>query len=205
MAKKYRFKGFRNIYFAPIDQTTGEYQKPVRILGGKSISGDLKYELEEFESDDVIDDQEYYFAGGEGKLSLKSLLPEDYELLFGSTVDAGGVAVRSTDVAPAGALLFERQLRGAVGKRLYCVYNVKFAPTGFNAESSGQGAGETNDELTFAIGEGEDNLIIYTLDTNLASPEQITKSQTWYTEIQVPGVSTAETLLNMKMKNKDLE
>lgn len=196
-AKKLRLKGFKNVHFAKTG-VAGAYEVPTHLTGGKKVNIELKYESEDFESDDMIDEQEYIFMGGDGGLTLKSLLPDEYELLFGNTVDGGEVAIRTTDIAPNGALLFERQKRNSNAKRLYVIYNTKFAPSAIAAESAGKGGGDIDEELKFAIGEADDNLVVYFIDTDIATPAQKTKIDKWYTEVQFPG--TTETSQTLKLK-----
>lgn len=203
-AKKLRLKGFRNVHFSKIG-VDGAYEVPTHMTGGKKVNVELKYESEDFESDDMIDEQEFIFLGGEGGLNLKSLLPSEYELLFGNTVDGGEVAIRTTDIAPNGALLFERQKRNSHHKRLYVIYNTKFAPSAIAAESAGKGGGDIDEELKFSIGEAEDNLVVYFLDTDLATEAQKTKIAKWYTEVQYPGTTEQSQVLKLKqtMKKED--
>lgn len=197
-AKKLRLKGFRNVHFAKIGVGARAYEVPTLMTGGKKVNIELKYESEDFESDDMIDEQEYIFMGGDGSLSLKSLLPEEYELLFGNTVDGGEVAIRTTDIAPNGALLFERQKRNSNAKRLYVIYNTKFAPSAIAAESAGKGGGDIDEELKFAIGEADDNLVVYFIDTDIATEAQKAKIDKWYEEVQFPGTSEASQTLKLK-------
>ncbi|WP_312288156.1 major tail protein [Terrisporobacter sp.] len=192
MSKKLRLKGFRNVHYAKF--TEGVFEAPVHLTGGKKVNIELKYESEEFESDDMIDEQEYIFAGGEGTLTLKSLLPSEYELLFGNTVDGGEVAIRTTDIASNGALIFERQLRNSHHKRLYVIYNVKFAPSSISAESVGKGGGDIDEELTFSVGESSDNLVVFFLDTLNATESQTAKIDKWFTAVQSPGQAETQVL-----------
>ena len=195
-AKKLRLKGFRNVHFAKISDAG--YEVPVHITGGKKVNIELKYESEDFESDDMIDEQEYIFMGGDGGLTIKSLIPSEYELLFGNTVDGGEVAIRTTDIASNGALLFERQKRNSNHKRLYAIYNTKFAPSAIAAESAGKGGGDIDEELKFSIGEADDNLVVYFLDTDLATEAQKTKIAKWYKEVQYPGASESSQTFKLK-------
>ncbi|MDB2049343.1 major tail protein [Clostridium perfringens] len=203
VAKK-RLKGFRNVHFAPVGIGNIKYIPPVRLEGGKKVNIELKYELEEFESDDMIDEQEYIFVGGDGTLVLKSLTPAEYKTLFGNTVNGGEVAIRTTDISPNGALLFERQIRGTREKRLYVVYNTKFAPSAIAAESVGKGGGEIDEELSLSVGEGEDNLVVFFLDTLNATPAQKAKIAKWYTEVQFPSADEVESQV-MKVNTKKKE
>lgn len=201
-AKKLRLKGFRSVHFAPLE-TGNTYAVPVNLTGGKKVNIELKYESEDFESDDIIDEQEYIFMGGDGSLTLKSLLPSEYELLFGNSVNGGEVAIRTSDIAPNGALLFERQKRNSKDKRLYAIYNTKFAPSAIAAESAGKGGGDIDEELKFAIGEANDNLVVYFLDTDLATTAQKAKAAKWYTEVQFPDASEEAQTYKLKKSMKE--
>lgn len=202
-AKKMRLKGFRNVHFAKI--TDEGYDTPVPLTGGKKINVELNYESEEYESDDMIDEQEYIFTGGEGTLSLKSLLPSEYALLFSNEVNDGEVAIRTSDIPANGALLFERQKRNSRDKRLYVIYNSKFAPSAIAAESVGKGGGEIDDELKFSIGEIDDNLLIFFIDTDIASEQQKNKIENWYKKVQLPGVNEGLQSLGVKETKGKLE
>lgn len=192
--KKTRLRGFKNIHFAPLT-IEGAYATPVHLPGAKKFEASLKYELEQYESDDIIDEQSYKFQGGEGKQSLKSLTPEEHEVLFGNYVDDEMVIVRSTDQAPQGAILYERQLSGTPYKRLYCLYNAKFAPSQLAAESMGLGTKEIDEELTFTVGEGPDNIIYISIDTDSTKPGHAEIIKNWYKQVYIPTAEEAVQML----------
>lgn len=205
MKKKTRLKGLKKIHYAPISDSG--FAIPTHLTGAKKLEATLDYELEQRESDDVIDDQEYIFKGGNGKVSLKSLTPDEYKVLFSNAMKEGLVAVKTTDIAPQGALMFERQFVGSSHKRLYCIFNVKFAPSSLSAESCGDGTKEIDDELEFAIGEFEDNYVYIFVDTDTDNAQVKALITKWYTA--VPTVEEIETILNaspegveMKAKSK---
>ncbi|MGL5507206.1 MAG: major tail protein [Paraclostridium sp.] len=200
MKKKTRLKGLRKIHFAAI--AANGFATPLHLTGAKKLEAALDYELEQRESDDIIDEQEYIFKGGSGKLNLKSMTPQEYKEMFNNAVGDGLVAVKTTDEAPQGALLFERQFSKGGHKRLYCIYNVKFAPSSINAESCGDGTKEIDEELEFAVGEFEDNYIYITLDTDTTDAEELALISTWYTE--VPPIEAIKAIVN-KAKNAKLK
>lgn len=180
--KKKRLGGFRNIHMANLVE--GVYADPVAIKGGKSINAELNYEQEEFESDDEVDYSEFIFTGGEGTLALASLIPEEYTVIFGNKKVKGGVAVKTSDLSPNNAIMFERQKKDRVNKRLYVIYNTKFAPSSIKAESAAKIGNEEIDELKYSVG-SNDGLIYHFIDTDdpTVTQDQITN---WYTEVQMP-------------------
>lgn len=188
MKKKTRLKGFKNIHFAPF--VDGTFETPVQLPGAKKLEASLNYELEQRESDDRIDEQNYIFKGGEGTVSLKSLTPAEYKVLFSNTVNDEFVAVRTTDIAAQGALLYERRFTESNQRRLYCIFNVKFAPSSLAAESCGDGTKEIDEELTFSVGEHDDNLVYVMLDTDTTKPNLQALINKWYT--QVPTIPTED-------------
>lgn len=189
MKSKTRLKGLRNIHFA--SNKTGTFVTPVHLSGAKKIESELKYELEQRESDNIIDEQEYVFTGGEGKLVLKSLTPIEHEALFDNETLDELVIVRTTDNAPSGALLFERNFAKSHHKRLYCIFNTLFAPCSLQGESSGKGTVELDEELSFSVGEYDDNVVYIFLDTDTTNPELLKLVETWYTKVPtIPEIAT---------------
>lgn len=185
--KKKLLKGLKNIHFAPF--VDGEFTTPVKIENAKSIEATLNYESDSDWGDDVQIDSEFNFAGGEGKFSVLGLTKEEFNALFASTIVKGGIAVKTTDVSPEGAFLFERGKRSSTHKRLYAIYVCKCSPAGISAEGIEEGKGETGvDEIEFTIGSLEDGLIYHFIDTDDATVEQSAVSG-WYTEVQKPKAS----------------
>lgn len=184
MKKKKRLGGFRNIHIAHMGDD-GVYEAPVHITGGKSINIELSYESEEFESDDVIDHQEFIFTGGEGTLGLKSLAIDEFNLIFNNKKVKGGVVVSRDDLSPNCAVLFERQKKDKINRRFYVVYNTKFAPSSIKAETAAKIGNEEIDELKFSVGTTNEGYVYHIIDTDdpTVTQEQITK---WYTEVQMP-------------------
>lgn len=198
MKKKTRLKGLKKIHFAKL--VDGVYSAPVHLEGAKKLEASLDYELEQRESDDIIDEQEYIFKGGSGKVSLKSMTPSEYEILFGNEISDSLVAVKSTNESSQGALLFERTFTRGGHKRLYCLFNTKFSPTGINAESCGDGTKEIDEELEFAVGEFEENYIYITVDTDTEDAALLALIEKWYTEI--PTIAEIKTILNKQSRQK---
>lgn len=185
MAVKKRLGGFKNIHVAPV---TGEtFGTPIKIEGAKEVEAELAYETVQFYADNAIDYQDFIFNGGEGTLTLSGLTVQEYNTLFGSTVDKGGVLVKSTDVAPELALLFERDVLGvAGGKRLYVLYACKFAPPTIGAQTKEGNVEEEPVELQFTVRELSDASVFYMLDTTETGVDQAEVTG-WYTSVQRPG------------------
>jgi phi13 family phage major tail protein len=182
MVKK-RLGGFKNIYVAPLTGST--FGTPVRIEGAKSIEAELAYEAVQFYADNAIDYNDFVFNGGEGTLTVSGLTMQEYNTLFGSTFATGGVLVKSTDVAPELAILFERNKLGTNGKVLYALYACKFAPPAISAQTMEGGVEEEPVELTFTIRELADASVFYMLDSTEVGVDQ-TKITNWYTAVQRP-------------------
>lgn len=181
MSKIKRIQGLKNIHVAKI---TGEgYATPVPVLGAKEINAELSYEEVKMYADDAIDYMDFVFAGGSGTLSLTGLTADEYELFFGSTKKDGGVVVKSSDVAPELALLFENDKLGVQGKRLYVLYAVKFAPPSISSKTKEGGVEDGAVELAFSVRELSTGEIFKFVDTD--SEEAVGMEDTWYTEVQI--------------------
>lgn len=176
--------GLRNIHFAKWNGST--YDAPVRIWNAKSIECGINYENEQEWADDMLIDNASLFAGGEGKLSVLGLSMEEFVAMFGSKKVKGGVVVSSVDQAPQGAFLFERRRKKSKKSRLYVVYNCQCSPGSITAESIAEGKGQAQeDEITFTIGETEENNIYYFIDTDADDvvSDQVTN---WFKTVQKP-------------------
>lgn len=207
--QKQRLKGLSNIHVAIIEGggIHGTHGTPVKVEGAKSISAELTFEQEEFESDNVIDYSDFIFTGGEGTMVLKSMSLAEFKLLFNNAYVKGGVEINTKDVAPNCAILFERLKLDRKNKRLYVIYNVKFAPAGIKGQSAAKPGTEETDELKFSIGEFTDGAVVYFIDTDDPSvtEEQITG---WYQTVQfiqkpdpLPS-NEVESLKNFEKKSK---
>lgn len=204
--QKQRLKGLSNIHVAIIEEG-GTHGTPVKVEGAKSISAELTFEQEEFESDNVIDYSDFIFTGGEGTMVLKSMSLKEFNLLFNNAYVKGGVEINTKDVAPNCAILFERLKLDRKNRRLYVIYNVKFAPAGIKGQSAAKPGTEETDELKFSIGEFTDGAVVYFIDTDDPSvtEEQITD---WYKNVQfiqepdpLPS-NEVESLKNFEKKSK---
>ncbi|XBN94894.1 hypothetical protein BACILLUS_000803 [Priestia megaterium] len=143
----------------------------------------MAYESVQFYSDNAIDYSDFIFNGGEGTLTVSGLTMSEYETLFGSTVANGGVLVKSTDIAPEVAILFERNKLGTSDKVLYVIYASKFAPPTIAAQTMEGSVEEETLELKFTVREVEDGKVFYMVDSGEATGTVVTD---WYTSVQKP-------------------
>jgi phi13 family phage major tail protein len=179
MAIKKRLGGFKNIYVAPVTGDT--FGTPVKVEGAKAIEAELAYESVQFYADNAIDYNDYIFNGGEGTLTVSGLTMAEYKTLFGSNFGTGDVLIKSTDIAPELAILFERTKLGTQEKVLYALYACKFAPPSINAQTMEGGVEEEPVELQFTVRELSDGSVFYMADTETALPA---KTDAWFTSVQ---------------------
>ena len=177
-------KGLKNIHFAPYKN--GAFQTPVLIKFAKSIESELNYESEAEWADDRIVDNSSEYNGGEGTATVLGLTKEEHALLFGNTKVKGGIVVKSGDIAPQGAFLFERSKKNSEHSRYYVIYACQCSPASINAETVEDGkASAAEDEINFTIGSMDDGLIYHFIDTDDPSVDATQKSK-WFTEVQFP-------------------
>lgn len=177
---KKRLGGFKSIHIAKL-LSDGTFQAPVPLTGAKAIEAELAYEQVQFYADNSIDYSDFIFNGGEGTLTVSGLTTEEYQLLFGSTVADGGVLVKSSDIAPEVAILFERNKLGTNEKVLYVIYGCKFAPPSISASTMEGSIEEETVELTFTVRELTDGEVFYMIDTEAHTG---TKADAWYESVQ---------------------
>lgn len=177
---KKRLGGFSKIHVAKLN-ADGSYIAPVAITGAKSIEAELAYESVQFYADNAIDFSDYVFTGGEGTLTVAGLTGSEYQLLFGSTVADGGVLVKSTDISPEVAILFERKKLGSNDKVLYALFACKFAPPSISAQTLEGGIEEETVELSFTIREVEDGSVFFMLDSGEHTG---VKADEWFEAVQ---------------------
>lgn len=185
---KKRLGGFSNIHVAKL-LSDNTYQAPVAITGAKAVEAELAYEQVQFYADNAIDYSDFIFNGGEGTLTISGLTTDEYNTLFGSTVADGGVLVKSGDIAPELALLFERNKLGTNHKVYYVLYAVKFAPPSISAQTLEGGVEEETVELTFTVREISDGSVFFMLDSEVypvpVDPLE-NKVEHWYQTVQKP-------------------
>lgn len=179
MGKMKRLGGFSNIHIAKLTGSNS-YETPKKIEGAKSVEVSLNYENVQFYADNAIDYSEYIFSGGEGTLTVSGLTPQEYGDLFGSTVENGVVKVKTSDIAPELALLFERKILGTNETVKYVVYAVKFAPTSISANTMEGSVTEENFELTFSVRETESNDVYTFVNTQDDTDDA---ADNWYSEV----------------------
>lgn len=177
---KKRLGGFSKIHVAKLN-ADGSYIAPVAITGAKSIEAELSYEQVQFYADNAIDYSDYIFNGGEGTLNVAGLTMQEYNTLFGSTVADGGVLVKSTDVAPELAILFERKQLGSQDRVLYVLYAAKFAPPSVSAQTMEGGIEEETVELKFSVRALDDGSVFYMVDSGTATAAKV---DGWYSTVQ---------------------
>ena len=177
---KKRLGGFSKIHVAKLN-ADGSYIAPVAITGAKSIEAELSYEQVQFYADNAIDYSDYIFNGGEGTLNVAGLTMQEYNTLFGSTVADGGVLVKSTDVAPELAILFERKQLGSQDRVLYVLYAAKFAPPSVSAQTMEGGIEEETVELKFSVRALDDGSVFYMVDSGTATAAKV---DDWYSTVQ---------------------
>lgn len=189
-------RGLRNIHFAPKSadgQTPFEVPTPIEFA--KKLENKFSYEGSQEWADDKIVDSSFFYNGGDGTLDVLGLTPDEQSLLFGNLKTLGGLAVTTDDVAPEGAFLFERQLKGGA-KRLYVIYACTCAPADLNGATIEEGKAENEVySITYKIGSythkdetpgsAEINYIYFYIDTNDAEADKDQVSN-WFTEVQFP-------------------
>jgi len=181
---KKRLGGFSKIHVAKLNEDGSTYAAPIPVTGGKQIEAELNYESVQFYSDNAIDFNDFVFNGGEGTLTISGLTMDEYNTLFGSTVIAGSVLVKSTDIAPELAILFERKKVSTQDKVLYAIYACKFAPPAISAQTMEGSIEEEVIELSFTVREMADGSVFYMADTEVADA-LITDE--WYSTVQKPA------------------
>jgi len=180
MATKKRLGGFSKIHVAKL-KADNTFETPIPVTGAKEVEAELSYEQVQFYADNAMDYSDFVFNGGEGTLTVSGLTMTEYNTLFGSTVEKGGVLVKSTDIAPELALLFERKKLGTQDRVLYALYACKFAPPTISAKTMEGGIEEETVELKFTVRELPAGEVFYMVDSGVAEP---TKVDAWYTAVQ---------------------
>ena len=184
MAKKKKvLRGFSNIHFAPY--VDGAYKTPVQIEGAKNGEFKLNFEHDPSYADDVLFDNGYLYTGGEGKITVLDLTPEEQTLILGNKKVKGGVVVNSNDQAPSGAFLFEKKFKNSNHKRLYVVYNCMCSNPGLVMQTIEDKAEDATCEIPLSVSELSDGNIYFYIDTN-DSTVDATQISNWYTEVQMP-------------------
>lgn len=182
-------RGFSNIHFAPL-QAGGTYGTPIKIEGAKSGEFKLNYEHDPSYADDIVVEDGFLFTGGDGKVSVLELSPEEQAAILGSKKVKGGVVVNSRDTAPQGAFLFEKKFKNSQAKRLYVVYNCVCSNPGLVMQTIEDKAEDSVCEIPLSVGESATGDIYFYIDTD-DSTVDATQVSGWYTEVQTPKEMTA--------------
>lgn len=178
--------GFRNLYFAPMDEETDvedgtvTYSAPVKI--SEAISAGLTPNVSEAElyADDRKTDQISSITGYDITMDTRDLKPEIEAKLLGYKVDENGGVLRTGEAnAPYGALLFQSQLSN--GEFEYNVfYKVKFAPVTRNNETKGENITFQTPTITgSALPRAVDGALDYSVE--LASDNPV--AQGWFDDV----------------------
>lgn len=181
--EKQVIRGFKNIHFAPY--VDGTFQTPKPIKFAKSGEFKLNFEHDPTYADDTVVDDGFLFTGGDGKITILDLTPEEQALILGSKRVKGGVVVNSSDSAPRGAFLFEKQFKNSTHKRLYVVYSCVCSNPGIVAQTLEDKAEDSVAEISLSVSELSTGDIYHYIDTNDTTVEQ-TQITKWYTEVQMP-------------------
>ncbi|WP_286315887.1 major tail protein [Romboutsia ilealis] len=181
--EKQVIRGFKNIHFAPY--VDGTFQTPKPIKFAKSGEFKLNFEHDPTYADDTVVDDGFLFTGGDGKITILDLTPEEQALILGSKRVKGGVVVNSSDSAPRGAFLFEKQFKNSTHKRLYVVYSCVCSNPGIVAQTLEDKAEDSVAEISLSVSELPTGDIYHYIDTNDTTVEQ-TQITKWYTEVQMP-------------------
>lgn len=186
--KKEVIRGFRNIHFAPYENDVFKVPAPIRYA--KSGEYKLNYEHDPTYADDTVVDDGFLYTGGDGKISVLDLTPDEQALILGSKRVKGGVVVNSNDTAPRGAFLFEKQFKNSTHKRLFVVYSCVCSNPGIVAQTLEDKAEDSVAEIPLSVSELPDGNIYYYIDTNdpTVTQEQI---ENWYKTVQFPIDITA--------------
>lgn len=149
--------GLDNIYVAKLNGD--RYYTPIRIKGAKSIEAQLDFKTE-IKKAGKRNIRFTNFEGGSGILSVMGLTTDEYNLLFGHSVEKNKVTVTTTDTSPYLALMFNKE-RYDGSKLVYCLYKVIFKPVNIGARTIENGiATEENIDIEFDI-EHNDGKIYY--------------------------------------------
>ena len=183
--KKKVLRGFKNIHFAPYNSSTNTFETPVAIKYAKTGEFKFNFESDPSYADDSIIENGYLFTGGEGTISVLDLTPDEQVAILGNKKVKGGVLVKTSDVAPAGAWLFEKQFKNSNAKRLYVVYNCVCANPGLTMQTIEDKAEDSVCEIPLSVSQMDDESLMFYIDTDdtTADSEQITN---WYKEVQIP-------------------
>lgn len=178
-----RLGGLSNIHIANLTNDT-TWAAPTPLTGAKSVDISLTYDTVQFFADNAMDVNDYVFTSGTGKLTVSGLTMAEYNALFGSALNNGGVLVKSNDPLPELAFLFERQKVDGSGKVLYAVYACKCSPVSISGATTEAKVSEETVEIDFTIRALSDNSVYYMVDSTIADATTVNN---WYTQVNKPA------------------
>jgi len=145
--------GLRDLFAAEATEKpdgTLTYAAPRRIA--KAIKADISVKPAEATlfADDGIDDYESEITGGEIKLKVNDLTPENQAFVLGQRRDANGVLIaNSKDKPPLLAVGMRARKNKVKGLYRYLWFlKVKFSPPAENLETRGEGINYQTPEIT---------------------------------------------------------
>lgn len=179
--------GFSNIHVAKLTaQETSlkkpTYDVPVALRGAKNVEVSLNFESTTFYADNMVSYNDNYFSNGEITLTVSGLTADEYKMLFGHTLEKGGITVNSNDIAPEVAITFEKKILGTNAVRRFVIYACKMSPTSISAETLADGVTEEPIEIKGscrALASGE---IYAMIDSNALSYDESLNN--WHEEIK---------------------
>lgn len=177
-----RLGGLSNIHIAKLTNDT-TWAAPTPLTGAKQVDVQLKYDTVQFYADNAMDFNDYIFVSGDGKLTVSGLTMSEYNALFGSTLNNGGILVKSNDPLPELAILFERNKVDGSGKILYALYACKCSPVSIAGKTNEGKVDEETVEVDFTIRALADNSVYYMVDSATGDASVVTG---WYTSVQKP-------------------
>lgn len=154
--------GFSDIHIAK--REGNKYLKPVLLEGAKSVEANLNFTYKEYRSGKKVK-RFSNFEGGEGTLGILGLNKEEYQLLFGSTVENNKVIVSTNNNSPELALMFSRENIDGT-KKCYCLYSITCKPVDIGATTiEGGSISEDIVDIEFFI-DSIDDKVYYIDDEN---------------------------------------
>ncbi|MCC0644890.1 hypothetical protein KGF45_02255 [Clostridioides sp. ZZV14-6154] len=171
--------GFDNIHLCKIDENS----VPVKILGGISVSIELKQPYKIMKSGGNENIIFYGKVSGTGKLNLLGLTADEEELIWNFKRYKNGIIVEDSIKPNNLRLLFTRKRRdGAI--IYYCIYNVIFDIDGILAETDAAKRSSSKRELSFNVfADKKIKLTFFSMDTKSGEKEIL---ENWFKEIQIP-------------------
>lgn len=131
--------GFDQLYYAVMtDEINETYDPPVRLPGAISLSLAPNIDDAKLPADDVVYEATKNITFYDVEMGIAELDTADRAAILGHAIDStGGLAIKTTDIAPYVALLYRRRM--ANGKYRYAIiYKIRFAPSDEDIETKGE-------------------------------------------------------------------